>query len=335
LEGVFLPFSQVRDLANTSTGQATSQSINVRHLLLSGFLLHILLPLLPRLIPIVTMNQSVAASLNAEAARSAAPPTTPDLLRILQMSLVLSTQGRYSSFVPSQSAAENEARDAEVRDNVEGLGKAVRWRLAMIAQRLAERSAGPAGSGVSGSPTSKNSQWPSRPASLQRTPSMLQRGPSMSQPARYRRRGWRASTNFGQLDPGPSAPSVPAHPARQNSDFLQQPQSRWGRPRVDEEDEDDNLTPGQGFVPPSRQDSYATTMTGSTATTTGLTTAASTLTAGTIRDGLGAGFGGESQRTPLAEFGTRNGRVRADSSGSSEVTPMPPMPPDPRRMGRV
>jgi hypothetical protein len=262
------------------------------------------------------MNQSAAASLNPEAARSAITPTTADLQKILQMSLVLSTQARYSSFFPLQQSAENERRDAEVRENVEGLGKAVRWRMAMIAQRMAERKTG-----------SPAKDWAIRPAALQRAPSMLQRGPSMSQPARYRRRGWRASTNFGQLDPGLNHPALPPHPSRQNSDVLQQPELRWGRPRVDEDDEDDNLTPGQWYVP-SRQDSYATAMTGTTATTMdGLTTAGSTLTTGTIRDAAGFGDG---QRTPQADFGRRN--VTADGSGSSEITPMPP---DPRRAARV
>ena len=75
-------------------------------------MLHIILPLLPRLIPLIS-----SPSFN---------PTTPELQRILQMSLVLSTQAKYSSIVPSQN---HEKRDEDVRENMEALGKVVRWRM--------------------------------------------------------------------------------------------------------------------------------------------------------------------------------------------------------------
>ena len=112
LEGVFLPLNQVRDLpaAPSSSPTITSPPIPVRHLLLSGFMLHILLPLLPRLIPLISS--------------SSLPPSVPELQRILQMSLVISTQARYSSIFPTR-----ENQDEEVRENVESLGRAVRWRI--------------------------------------------------------------------------------------------------------------------------------------------------------------------------------------------------------------
>ena len=112
LEGVFLPLNQVRDLpaAPSSSPTITSPPIPVRHLLLSGFMLHILLPLLARLIPLISS--------------SSLPPSVPELQRILQMSLVISTQARYSSIFPTR-----ENQDEEVRENVESLGRAVRWRI--------------------------------------------------------------------------------------------------------------------------------------------------------------------------------------------------------------
>ena len=132
LEGVFLPFTQVKDVpTNTHPTSVTNRPLTVtqppipvRHLLLSGFMLHIILPLLPRLVPLIS-----SASLN---------PTTPELQRILQMSLVLSTQATYSSILPapggqSQSQSQNqnslEKRDEDVRENMEALGKVVRWRM--------------------------------------------------------------------------------------------------------------------------------------------------------------------------------------------------------------
>ena len=124
LEGVFLPFTQVKDLPSTvlptsikpRSHTVSQPPIPVRHLLLSGFMLHIILPLLPRLIPLISSAQL--------------SPTTTELQRILQMSLVLSTQARYSSIVPvSIQGQSNEKRDEDVRENIEALGKVVRWRM--------------------------------------------------------------------------------------------------------------------------------------------------------------------------------------------------------------
>ncbi|ORX38306.1 HbrB-like-domain-containing protein [Kockovaella imperatae] len=116
LEGVYLPFTQIRDVPSTTQSSGSTNSIvsipliPVRHLLLSGFMLHILLPLLPRLIPLISSSNL--------------PPSLPELQRILQMSLVLSTQARYSSIFQTR-----ENRDEEVRENVETLGRTVRWRM--------------------------------------------------------------------------------------------------------------------------------------------------------------------------------------------------------------
>ncbi|WWC63521.1 uncharacterized protein I303_106124 [Kwoniella dejecticola CBS 10117] len=186
VEGVFLPFTQLRDLPTSSSSSyltALSSSIPVRHLLLSGFLLHILLPLLPRLIPLITNPPK------SPIANSYPPPTTQELNKILQMSLVLSTQARYSTFFGSSSGGQDD-RDEEVREHVEGLGKAVRWRL----QQNEIESQLPLGENDPNSPI-KNSpnKVPARSAGG------LQRGPSLSQSGRYRRKGWRASANLGLL----------------------------------------------------------------------------------------------------------------------------------------
>ena len=141
LEGVFLPFTQDMDIPATAY-------VPVRHILLSGFLVHILLPLLPRLIPLL------ATSLETK---------EPELQRILQMSLVLLTQARFSSFVPGQ-----ESRDDEVRQTVDSLGKTVRRRIS---------------TGLAGVPAQQ---------------SRLSRGPSLSNNGRWRRRGWRASMSVNQ-----------------------------------------------------------------------------------------------------------------------------------------
>lgn len=261
---MFLPFTQVRDLPPSASTSSQSTSVNappigVRHLLLSGFLLHILLPLLSRLIPLITTSNSTVS-----------PPNTPDLQRILQMSLVLSTQAKYSSLFPLHDASENYLRDEEIRDNVESLGKAVRWRMSMTSD---------------GSPQAHTAQRQS-----------LQRGPSMNQ-GRNRRRGWRASTYFGQQWGAGPDPIL-----RQNSDDLQAPET-WEH--VDDENEDDTSTPGQSYARSRQGDA-------SYATTTG-----STLTAGTMR-GEGQASYGRSQHTPQAEFGMRRPN-RSESSGSSEV----------------
>lgn len=135
----------------------------MRHIVLSAFLLHILIPLLPRLIPLVAATPSEDGG--------------PDLQRLLQMSLVLSTQAKYSSFFPTLSMHEAQIRDEETRESVEELGRAVRWSMAVAGQRqdppAPERQHSNSSSVDSGT-------TPSRPT--------LQRGPSVSQAGRLRRR---------------------------------------------------------------------------------------------------------------------------------------------------
>lgn len=291
LEGVFLPFSQIRDLPVTSSsyGSSTTWSsspIPVRHILLSGFLLHILLPLLPRLIPLYS----------GPTASSAIPPTTTDLQRILQMSLVLSTQARFSSFLPG-----HERRDEEIRLNVDNLGKTVRWRI----QRGAESAP---------SPDKRTEAVPPKRMSLQRNMSMNN--------GRYRRKGWRASSNFGQtwgMPPEGTAPTV----SRQQSDMSAQvPEQRWGRPRVDD-DEDDDVTPGQSLAYPRntvRDDGYTAPSTfASTAGDSTFTGGASTIRAA---DSVNTAYD-LSQKTPQADTYARR-PTRAGSDVSSDLTPVAP-----------
>jgi hypothetical protein len=174
--------------------------------------------------------------------------------------------------------------DEEVKEDVKILAKAARWRIGIISQPPQSNTGSPSmGSGPDGPP---------KRVSLQRVVST----------GRHRRPGYRSSNSYNQspiLTDG-------VQPSRQNSDFFQ-PESRWGRPRVDEEDEDDQ-TPGHSMAP-SRQDSYVY------ASTAG----ASTLTAGTWREGQG-GYVGESQRTPQADMGGR-GLYRTGSE-ESQATPV-------------
>lgn len=171
VEGVFLPFSQIRDVPSSSTARPAAiiqePPIPVRHILLSAFLLHILLPLLPRLIPLVAAIQTEDGG--------------PDLQRLLQMSLVLSTQARYSSFFPTLSPHEAHLRDEETRESVEELGRAVRWSMAVAGQRQEQRPAPERQhSNASSIDSGNGSAAPTRPT--------LQRGPSVSQAGRLRRR---------------------------------------------------------------------------------------------------------------------------------------------------
>lgn len=149
----------------------------MRHILLSAFLLHILLPLLPRLIPLVAAIQTEDGG--------------PDLQRLLQMSLVLSTQARYSSFFPTLTPHEAQIRDEETRESVEELGRAVRWSMAVAGQRQEHPPAPSRQHSNSSSVDSGNAAAPSRPT--------LQRGPSVSQAGRLRRRRGTLG-NGAQLD---------------------------------------------------------------------------------------------------------------------------------------
>ncbi|WVF67468.1 hypothetical protein IAT40_002224 [Kwoniella sp. CBS 6097] len=253
VEGVFIPFTQLRDVSTNSSSSylaTLSTPIAVRHLLLSGFLLHILLPLLPRLVPQITSDSPSSPS-----ASTFPPPTSQELARILQMSLVLSTQARYSSFFPpsgSSAGAAHRDRDEEVRESVESLGNSVRWRIQQNEMELNAHAGlgGSANSPVKASPGVTGSG--SIGVGLPKRAS-LQRGPSLSQSGRYRRRGWRASANLGLglnqyngAGAGGAGMSQFGTMSRQNSGDPgptgNAERDRWGRPRLEEEDEDELST---------------------------------------------------------------------------------------------
>lgn len=328
VEGVFLPFTQLRDVPTNATSSSTTTNsttlalspIPVRHLLLSGFLLHILLPLLPRLMPLIMPQASSSFPIPVN------PPSPQDLSRILQMSLVLSTQAKYSSFSPPSSSSVSLDRDEEVRNSVESLGQAVRYRNQQIEMEQAAVMAGTGETPGSGGP----GQWtPSPHGSLR-----LQHRPSIGPAGRYRRRGWRASSYMGQLALGPNDGSGPA--SRQNSTFADGLQDHWwGRP-VDEDDEEDDMEemmpnsnlafagPGGRKMRGETTDSYdsaslhitSSMMSGQMASSA--TTGSSTLTAGSTATVGGPIVRGESLAsygetpTPSANVLNSTGRGRGE-----------------------
>lgn len=216
VEGVFLPFSQVRDLSvpvastsSTSLGNASRQAeppISVRHLLLSGFLLHILLPFLPRLHSLLEASNTSASSMSPYDTAQLPAPTPNDLSRLQQMALVLSTQARYSSFFPSREKEESARRDQETREAVESLAKAVRIKSM---PPLFSAPSTPTAS-ASGSPVSANWVDPRR---SMRQSYLGTSGPAVSAAGKYRRRGWRASSTMGVVSPTKSAFQQPPPPA--------------------------------------------------------------------------------------------------------------------------
>jgi hypothetical protein len=277
------------------------------------------------------------------------PPTQEELQRILQMSLVLATQAKSSSFYPFRSYDENREHDKQDRESVEALGKAVRWRMNALKRKGDDENTSQNFSVIDefGIPKDGNAAAPKRHS--------LHRGPSLSQSGRFRRRGWRASTHMPQVygeDP------TPAGLSRQNSEFgyLSQTQTQEWASSVREEDEDEedrDTTPGQSFVPgtgpPGRQEaSYATSgMMSETPTTYG---GISAMTASTMRgnsDLVGGGGGGrmeswdESQQTPQAAiigYGRRRREMSTDSTATEtdQTTPTAPIPDIRRRdTGRI
>jgi hypothetical protein len=250
------------------------------------------------------------------------------------MSLVLATQAKPSTFYPFRSIDENREYDKQCRENVEALGKAVRWRMNAIKRKEEENTENNSQSQYSvavdeyGIPKDGNVAAPKRHS--------LHRGPSLSQSGRFRRRGWRASTNMSQVygdDPTPLGMA-----SRQNSEFgyLNNAQTQEWASSVREEDEDEDTTPGQSFAPipapagagigqGGRGDaSYATTaFTETPATYSG---GMSAMTASTMRGnshlvGMGGGWEYDQdrdQQTPQAEY--RRG-MRETSADSSELTP--------------
>lgn len=125
-----------------------------------------------------------------------------DLPRLLQMTLVMSTQARYTSFYPTRDFLEGEARDEETRDSVEDLSRAVRWSMSVTSDSIEALQEAL----ISGTP--QTAPTPSRPG--------LQRGPSVSQAGRLRRR---PRESISLLEPEPRA------------------DSRWAR--IEEDDESD------------------------------------------------------------------------------------------------
>ncbi|WVQ72042.1 hypothetical protein IAR50_001586 [Cryptococcus sp. DSM 104548] len=284
VEGVFLPFTQLQSVPSNKTSTTTTpalrntsslSAIPVRHLLLSGFLLHILLPLLPRLIPLIyppptpfpsPFNHPSARSspMPSPGARAVKPPTTQDLSRLLQMSLVLSTQAKYTFFFPPTSLpnSQDRDRDEEVRSNVESLGQAVRWqsrRMEMEAEAAAAALAG--GGGGGGSDSMPNSAGTTKPSTFSNHTSStnslgLQRKSSLpggGLSGRYRRRGWRASSYMGQLGPGGIGEWGQTHMGENGGGAKSGTMSRqgsgyahgYGHPVEDEDDED--ITPSQAL----------------------------------------------------------------------------------------
>jgi len=216
-------------------------------------------------------------------------PNVGELQRILQMSLVLSTQAKYSSFFQVRGT-DSDRRDEEVRQNVDSLGKITRWHITQEEansrqNNLDHRSSG-TGNGIADiDALARNTAR----LSLNRAPSI-----------RQRRRGWRASSLFGQQwgpplqattgqGPGAGGGGGPAGgPERQNSEYLTVPE--WGRPVDDEEDDD--VTPNQSLAPrPEFAGTLASTLANSQATAFTMGTTA------TARDG-GYEYG-YTPRTPM------------------------------------
>ncbi|KAJ9115067.1 hypothetical protein QFC22_005395 [Naganishia vaughanmartiniae] len=165
MQGVFLPISLLDNASSTgSTATTSGITTNVRRLLLSGFLLHILLPILPFLLDALDPALYSAAwrpttplhgSNSTDSASPASPfrprsiPTADHLARIKHLALILSTQSRSSDFftlfeqgrapppvgkeeddagavaAEQQEFAQNAARDAQDRADLEDLLDAV------------------------------------------------------------------------------------------------------------------------------------------------------------------------------------------------------------------
>jgi hypothetical protein len=259
------------------------------------------------------------------------------------MSLVLATQAKSSSFYPFRSYDENRDADRQLRENVEALGKAVRWRMNAMKRKGDDEATSQNTSSVIdefGIPKDGNAAAPKRHS--------LHRGPSLSQSGRFRRRGWRASTNMSQVyGEEPTTMGI----SRQNSEFgyLSQTTQEWASSvrEEDEDEEDRDTTPGQSFAPgtgpPGRQGqgqdaSYATSgMISETPTTYG---GISAMTASTMRGNsnlVGGGGMGDweyNQQTPQAAitgYGRRRREMSTDSAATETDQTTPTAAPDIRR----
>jgi hypothetical protein len=288
------------------------------------------------------------------------------------MSLILATQARCSLYYPFRSGEENHEYDKQIRENLDELSKSVRWRMCAT-KRQQDELASPS-SVRDGAVTDEFGMPKDGSASAPKRHS-IHRGPSLSQSGRYRRRGWRASANMSQVygeEPTPTATATAASfipmsmpmsvsgsgsgsrgPSRQNSDYgypytANGGYQEWHPTLAEEDDEDDNTTPGQSYAytgPPSR-DGYTTNPSVMSETpSTYTSTSASTLRG--YEQGYGNG-GGQvdweaSQMTTQVQTGNGPGgmfprRRQTSGPGSRSSTPGPGAgPPDIRRRetGRI
>ncbi len=117
--------SETQRAESSNNNRHSSSSTDVRHLLLSSFLLHILLPLLPRLQSILNDRSTLQSPSNPTSANpNITPPTSDQLGRLQHMSLILSTQAKCSSLNASGGGS-GSFGDNEVRREVEVLLKTI------------------------------------------------------------------------------------------------------------------------------------------------------------------------------------------------------------------
>jgi hypothetical protein len=225
------------------------------------------------------------------------------------MSLVLSTQARYTAFFPTRDFLDGEARDEETRDGVEDLGRAVRWSMAVASGEVQlppdEEEPEQGLDTTTTTAQGTGSTIPSRPG--------LQRGPSVSQAGRLRRRGLR-SGSISQLEPEPQGRMV--------SQGTLPPEQRWGRPRIDEDDGDDVSGIGHGHHGYNGYGSELATPQ-ITGTARGGAFGASTSTAQSTVRAAESFATITDQRTPAAsgtDFRRHARHERAVSSGESDLT---------------
>lgn len=256
IEGVFLPFSKIQSTPAIDSPMPYSL-IPVRQLLLSGFMYHTLIPSLPQLLSLISApDDSIGIAPNASAS-SFSPPSTSEMVlrRLQQMTLILANQASYSAIRPpaaghdttaQDAAAIAEAVDRDVKDQLEELAGAVKWKLDQIAGKA---------SGASGTALNAGAAADSRNGATG----------SGTMPAR-RRKGWRASlapgTGIGTAGLSLAQPSsngrahVLTRAGRQASDLTTnthgsgtmsnqthgsgQPSSRWGPQRGHETEEEDH-----------------------------------------------------------------------------------------------
>lgn len=314
VEGVFLPFSQVRDVSSSSSTRLPSvptiatPPIPVRQILLSGFLVHILLPLLPRLIPLLSNTAPQRSVSDRHKQQQQQQRGATDLPRLLQMSLVLATQAKYSAFFPMRDPVE---ADEETRDRVEQLARAVRWRMGVAAGTIVIPDDDDDDVALS-DPEAAQQYQQQRSHSQQHDDdgtvgsSALKRGPSVSQAGRLRppQRGGSAFH-----DPAPDGHGGAAHHLNhQTNPGYAPPDARWRIGEMTDDEDDAGITPST-----TRQSTVNSVAASAASTATTATGAASTVRGAesfaTITD----------QRTPQ-DYGGRRRHDRTYSSGESDLS---------------